>query len=145
MEQLPIMAFPEKLAHTMEFFGMCGGSDLILKNHNENYALYETELGFGFTHALELSVLLIEGKSGSLIQCKTLSGNSWGNGSWLLVNTKYFRDWTHFFDVIAEKTYIPKGKRKPQLLRSLTDEEVFDFLVKNEWRTQEEINTMKEN
>ena len=127
--------FPLVLPFTTHLWGVTPKiSDLRLRAHDaNNYAKYETDELWGFKHGLTIHRLLIEGKSGEIFSVEQLSGNTFGNGSWLLLSTKYCRNIAHIVDYI-------NGEQLP-----LTDLELFSFLEQNKWATKEEIEKMKIN
>lgn len=102
-----------------------------------DYAFYRHDLGFGFKHGISIVKVYPKGKPEKiLVQVRMLSGNSWGKGSWIIINEKFFRSLEDAIGHLNGKTRIYKPKRKPELIRPMTNDEVMEY-----WNIKVEIKT----
>jgi hypothetical protein len=110
------------------------------------FAFYYRKGAFGFGHAFEIDEVFKKGRpEKTLARVKHLAGNTWGfvkhkdgtreprsedkpyTMTWLIVRTDFYPSIQRAIDALTGKTEIPKGKRKPRPIESMTEDEL------NEW------------
>jgi hypothetical protein len=95
----------------------------------EGYAFYEHDVGFGFRHGLEIQKMGKQGDmSKSVFLVKSLSGNTFGKGTWLIVREEYFLTLEDAIGCLQGKERIYKPKRKPERIRALTEQQLCEYL-----------------
>jgi len=94
-----------------------------------DYAFYELLQSFGFKQGYDIAKVWLEkNPTKTLVRVKILSGNNWGKGTWLIINEKYFYTIEDALGHLEGKTRVYKPKRKPELIRELTEPEIKNFL-----------------
>jgi hypothetical protein len=103
------------------------------KSAGNLYAFYEKDLGFEFKHGIEVGVGHPKEKpEKKIVFVHELSGNTWGKGTWILCNTKYFWNIEDALAHLKGETRVYKPKRKPELIREVTEEELKKWLEEKE-------------
>lgn len=93
----------------------------------ETYAFYEKMMSFGFKHGIEIDHVYIKDPSKLLVRVKTLSGNSWGKGTYLICREDFFPSPQDAIGHLKGEERVYKPKRKPELIRPLTEEQINEF------------------
>lgn len=114
---------------TLSFSSIVTNSKIynLVEHAEDKYAFYEHELSFGFKHGYEIERVYIDDPNKTLIRVKTLSGNSWGKGSWLICNTEYFLNLEDALGNLKGEQRVYKPKRKPELIRPMTEEQITNY------------------
>lgn len=99
-----------------------------LKESTEGYAFYELEEKFGFKQGYEIIEVKNKKTKRRVYRVITLTGNSWGKGSWVIVNENYFGLLNDAIGYLEGRTRIYPPKRKPELIRPLTIPEICEIL-----------------
>ena len=99
----------------------------LIEHLGDKYAFYEHKLSFGFKHGYTIEEVYYDDKTKALVRVKNLSGNSWGKGSWLIINTEYFLTLEDAIGNLQGKTRIYKPKRKPELIRHMTEKQIREY------------------
>lgn len=95
-----------------------------------DYAFYQHDLSLGFKHGIEIVVGTKKKRHESkkcLVRVQYLSGNSWGKGTWIIVDLKFFMSVEDAIGHLTGETRIYKPKRKPELIRAMTEKQIKEY------------------
>lgn len=102
-----------------------GDYKLVDKNKDGDAAGYEPKIGFGIVNRMEVGVCKIEHEGLRPVQVDYLQNNGCGKKPNLMrLNVEIWRSIDEFFGSFTGMTYVPKGKRKPIPVESMSS---FEF------------------
>jgi hypothetical protein len=96
------------------------------------HAFYEREVGFGFKHAIEIASAWLESDpTKKLIEVKNLTSFAKMKASapdrWLIANQQYYYTIEDAIGALTGQTKVYKPKRKPEIIRDLTEKQIREY------------------
>lgn len=104
----------------------------LIESESRDYAFYEHKLNFGFKHGITIIRMEHKETKKSIFRVRQLSGNTWGKGTYIIVREEYFKTLEDAIGNLKGETRIYKPKRKPELIRPMTEEEIKQFAENGE-------------
>lgn len=95
------------------------------------YTFYEKDIGFGFSHALEIETVFLKSNPKELVRVKTLASTCQMSNKvpkqYLICREDYFLNLEDAIGHLKGETRIYKPKRKPEIIREMTEQQIKEY------------------